>query len=328
MSSTLNSIGLAAREPAILGTTEDNCLDYWKEVVYGPLEDFLNRKGKRIRAELIEISFQLGGGQGRPPSQIIDFVELLHAGSLIIDDIQDNSRNRRQKEALHLTYGIPVAINTGNWLYFAALEFLTDLELPSADLMQITKKVLKVIKDCHEGQAIDLMATFDKVPASHMVSTVQQISHLKTGGLTGLAAWLGGVVASADEETCNRLALLGQDLGVGLQMQNDFVELQRAAVSRCSSDDLRNRRCTWPWAWLANSQSSDVLQSIAKFACDEMPNCQSTASRMLEKIEIIAVNQINQKLMHALNAIEKFEAEQSIKNRLNQIVTNLELHYV
>jgi geranylgeranyl pyrophosphate synthase len=44
--------------------------------------------------------------------------ELIHTGSLIIDDIQDQSELRRGRPSLYRTYGIDVAINAGNTLYF------------------------------------------------------------------------------------------------------------------------------------------------------------------------------------------------------------------
>jgi hypothetical protein len=45
-------------------------------------------------------------------------VESLHAGSLIVDDIEDDSDLRRDAATLHRIYGVPVALNAGNWLYF------------------------------------------------------------------------------------------------------------------------------------------------------------------------------------------------------------------
>jgi geranylgeranyl pyrophosphate synthase len=292
-----------------------------------PLQDFLSRKGKRIRADLIEISFQLCGGLGKPPSEIVEFVELLHAGSLIIDDIQDNSRNRRQRETLHLTYGVPVAINTGNWLYFAALELLTQLDVPAERSLAIMKKVLRVIKQCHEGQALDLTATFDQVTPDQIPETVREISRLKTGALTSLAAWLGAVVAGADHADCERLSRFGTQLGIGLQMQNDFVELQKVAVSRCNSDDLRNRRCTWPWAWLAEAYPAADVTRLAKLACDQAPEQQHCAQQVLERIEIVAANEINEKLENSLDELSNLKIDSKIKNKLNTMIATLELHY-
>lgn len=300
----------------------------WQEAIGNPMSDFLGRKGKRIRADLIGIAYQIAGGQNEAPSALVEFIELLHAGSLIIDDIQDNSRNRRRKETMHLKYGVPLAINTGNMLYFAALEKLAEINLPGNQAMTIMQKSLHVIRRCHEGQALDLTATFDQLPPNVIPDTVLQISQLKTGALTALACWLGGRLAGGDEVTCERLSNFGMELGIGLQMQNDFVELQKVAFSRCNSDDLRNRRITWPWAWLAEAYPNGDVKSLAAKVCQAMPEMQHAAQQFLERIEIVAVNEINERLEGSIAILQTLDLEPSINQKLNQIIATLELRYV
>lgn len=52
------------------------------------------------------------------------FCEILHNGSLIVDDIEDSSDTRRKKPCIHKIYGVDVAINTGNFMYFSPLLYL------------------------------------------------------------------------------------------------------------------------------------------------------------------------------------------------------------
>src|SRR5512142_2931568 len=52
------------------------------------------------------------------PAELIGIVEGLHLGSLIIDDIEDESSTRRGGPTLHRQIGVPNALNAGNWLYF------------------------------------------------------------------------------------------------------------------------------------------------------------------------------------------------------------------
>lgn len=47
--------------------------------------------------------------------------ELIHNGSLMIDDVQDSSQSRRGDKCTHLKYGLDVAVNAGNILYYAPL---------------------------------------------------------------------------------------------------------------------------------------------------------------------------------------------------------------
>ena len=94
------------------------------EALNRPAEQFLSRCGKRIRASLVNESFRAAGGIDEPCREIAEGIELLHAGSLIIDDIEDGSSLRRGEPTLHRQIGIPLALNTGNWMYFQALEKL------------------------------------------------------------------------------------------------------------------------------------------------------------------------------------------------------------
>lgn len=328
MSSHLNRFESLERTQNVAGQNSADEHDLLHQALGVPVEYFLGRPGKQIRTEVIEIAYQSAGGVADVPSGIVDFVELLHAGSLVIDDIQDNSLNRRQQEALHLKFGVPIGINTGNWMYFAALEILSEVGTSASQTLTIMKESLRVIKRCHEGQALDLTATFDGINPNSIPCVVQRISELKTGALTGLAAWLGGVVATEDHNTLETLSGFGRKLGMGLQMQNDFVELQKVAFSRCSSDDLKNRRCTWPWAWLAEAYPAVEVQRLAKLAVEQLPEPQDFAQQLLERIEIVAVNEINNKLEEALRMLENLNIDASISKRMNQIVNTLELHYV
>ena len=89
-------------------------------------------------------------------------------------------------------------------------------------------KVLKTVRTCHEGQALDLSARIDNLAPHSIGPIASRISEQKTGGLMALAAWLG---ASAADESSRRvreaLEAFGFRLGIVLQMLNDMGELAR-----------------------------------------------------------------------------------------------------
>jgi len=83
-----------------------------------PIWNFLSRGGKRWRPMLMLLSCQAVGGK---PEDIIQFTiipELIHNGTLIADDVEDGSELRRGKPALHKLFGMDIALNAGNTLYF------------------------------------------------------------------------------------------------------------------------------------------------------------------------------------------------------------------
>ena len=212
--------------------------------------------GKRLRATLLEESYTFAGGRCAAPSLIVDAVELLHAGSLVIDDFEDNSLTRRGQPALHQLIGPARAVNAGNWMYFLALELASAALDDPAQSAALVGRFIAVARQCHEGQAIDLAMRIDEVTPRQAQVTALAISRWKTGRLASLAAWCGAQAAAGDPQTLQAVAAFGCRMGICLQMKNDFDELCELLDGSDRCDDLRNRRVTWPWAWAASEISA------------------------------------------------------------------------
>ena len=238
----------------------------WVRSLPGPVREFLGRPGKRFRGRLVALAWSLAGRADDPPPHLPLVVELLHAGSLIVDDIEDGSAQRRGRAALHKLVGVPVALNAGNWLYFRTLTLLGDLGLPADTELALHRAVAAAVCRCHEGQALDLTARVGELHPADLAAVARTISERKTGGLMGLAGTLGTAAAGADPAVVDAVTAFGVRLGVGLQMQNDLSELTGAAGPLKHPEDLVNGRVTWPWAWAAGRQPAgafDALQARA-----------------------------------------------------------------
>ncbi len=298
----------------------------WQAGMLGPLRHVLDSSGKRIRAELVELAFQMSDGKGDLPAGLIDFVELLHGGSLVIDDIEDDSDTRRGKPTLHRVTGTPLAINTGNWMYFSALEKLQDLPLSAEVLNQIMGQSLRTIRRCHEGQALDLAARVSELGRAEVYPTAQAISELKTGGVTALAASLGAAVAGANPTVQNAFHVFGMQLGVGLQMQNDLQELKAGTRQGGRCDDLRNARVTWVWAW-ASQQLSDREFRELQSLLSEPVGMQRIACSLLAAISESSEAMIRKQIGQALSSL-KVLFHPGSSTLLNRLVSRIEQYYV
>lgn len=207
--------------------------------------------GKRFRATFLQRAYELAGGQAGAPALVIDAVEMLHAGSLVIDDFEDDSLTRRDQPALHRMIGAARAVNAGNWMYFRALELAAAAYDEPARSAAVMTQFVQVARQCHEGQAIDLSTRIDEVTPRQAHAAVLAISRWKTGRLVSLAGWCGAHAAAGDSETLHAVAAFGCRVGICLQMRNDLDELADYVEGAERCDDLRNRRVTWPWAWAA-----------------------------------------------------------------------------
>lgn len=244
-------------------------LHLWERALLGPAREFLRRPGKCFRARLVEACWMLAGGApDAMPAELPLIVELLHAGSLIVDDIEDGSHVRRGAAALHEIYGTALALNTGNWMYFWPLALIDRLGLDAQRTAELHRRARRTLLRCHQGQALDLALKITELEQGEVPRVVKATTQLKTGALMELAAALGGIAAGAGEAEALAMTRFGRELGKGLQMLDDLGGLTCAARRDKGVEDLRLARPTWPWAWAARATSQATFAELQRRARD------------------------------------------------------------
>jgi geranylgeranyl pyrophosphate synthase len=225
--------------------------EIWEAGLLGPLHDFLGRPGKSLRAALVQAAWHASGAPGAAPEMLGVMIEVLHAGSLVIDDIEDDAVERRGRPALHRLHGMPRALNAGNWLYFWSEHLLEAIRLDADRELEARRWLARTIFSCHHGQAIDLSARATELRQSQIPELVSAVTTLKTGSLVALAMRLGALAARAKPDGVEALARFGSGLGTALQMLDDLGGIASEPRWHKGQEDLANARPTWPWAWLA-----------------------------------------------------------------------------
>ncbi|WP_316858185.1 polyprenyl synthetase family protein [uncultured Cohaesibacter sp.] len=128
------------------------------DMLIKPVWDLLKRGGKRWRPIFGFLLMEMLETDHRPFQTMLAVIpELIHNGSVIIDDIEDKSQMRRGGPCLHHGYGMPSAINAGNMLYF--LPILSLANHPALSFEQrdeIYQILIEVFVRAHMGQAQDL----------------------------------------------------------------------------------------------------------------------------------------------------------------------------
>ena len=169
------------------GTAVDDVI---KVALLNPVKDVTSNRGKRIRGKLVTLSYRLLA-EGSAPSHIetvqcgicAEVVELIHAGSLVVDDIEDGSITRRGKPALHIRYGLPTALNAGNWLYFWPFQLIKALELPNRTALAVYECYHRTLLRAHFGQAMDLGSRVDSLLQTRVPEVCLATMELRTGAL-------------------------------------------------------------------------------------------------------------------------------------------------
>jgi geranylgeranyl pyrophosphate synthase len=307
--------GASALEPSVPDAV-------WWTALTGPATAFLSRPGKDLRARFVRTGWVLAGGEGSPETltAIAQVLEILHAGSLIVDDVEDRSDERRGQPALHALVGDALAINTGSWMYFWALAELSRLALPGA-----LELAIDALVRCHQGQALDLSTRVVDLAPRDVPSVVATTTWLKTGALCRLALELGALAAGATAERRTQIGDLGEAAGCALQMLDDLGSIVSPARRDKGYEDLRALRPTWVWAWLANSCDPFTwarLTNQARLGAD--PSL--LADALAERVESIGRRAVRARLERAIENVRSFAPSQ-VANAIANDLTQMERMY-
>lgn len=278
----------------------------WDSALLSPARDIISRSGKGVRSRLLENSWILGGGEpGALPELLPVAIELLHVGSLVIDDIEDDSAMRRGEPTLHRRYGLPRALNTGNWLCFLSFACLSRLPLAPEDRLALHEEMSLGLVRCHQGQALDISISVAELPRADVYDVVSTTTRMKTGALMALAAVMGARAAGASKDTLEAIRAFGTDLGVGLQMLDDWSGVATSRRKDKGLEDLRLGSPTWPWAWLSRDINQVGYAELAHSARDA--SIEWEFERVRERIRVhlapIAPRLIEEQLEGALEAL-------------------------
>ena len=212
-----------------------------------PVWDFLDRGGKRWRPSLMLTCCEAVCGSIEPARPLVPLIELIHNGTLVHDDLEDNSDLRRGKPCLHKSFGIDIATNVGSAMYFIPLVILYGrrAHYSDAQCLYIYDLVAQELVRCHCGQAIDIAwhnGRRDDITEDEYL----QMCAYKTGVLARLAARLGAYVGGATLQKVEELGRFGETIGVAFQIQDDILNLvgERFAEGKGRGEDIHEGKRT------------------------------------------------------------------------------------
>jgi farnesyl diphosphate synthase len=208
--------------------------------------------GKRVRAALVYASGKALGA----PLETLDgpacAVELIHAYSLIHDDLpcMDNDDLRRGKPTCHRAFDEATALLAGDALQSLAIEALVNHPGMVASDSQQTKMVRVLTRAIGSlgmagGQAIDLDATGKTLT----VDQLQHMHQLKTGALIEASAILGALAAGTDDEALlTQLAQYGRNIGLAFQIIDDILDIESdtTTLGKTAGTDEALNKSTYP----------------------------------------------------------------------------------
>lgn len=220
----------------------------------GPIWSMVDRGGKAWRSAWFALcchALEWDGSDERL-RELMPVVELIHTGSLIVDDVEDESPVRRGVPALHELIGQDLAINVGNFLYFLPMMLIQDLEwLTDAQRLEAYQRIAVAQRQGHVGQALDLMWSKGRTPVRATLDdwegtrdALLEAYRLKCGCQLEAAARIAGSLAAADASWIDALSHWSRAFGIVYQIVDDLKDVAEDSrdLGKPTFEDLRNGR--------------------------------------------------------------------------------------
>jgi geranylgeranyl diphosphate synthase type II len=195
---------------------------------------------KRVRPVLTLLSAEICGGDAAKALPAAAVMELVHASSLILDDLpsMDDAPLRRGRPANHLEHGEAIAILSAFGLLNLAFSTLAR-EYEAALSARLAALLAGAVgtDGLIGGQSADLLATDRQIS----FETLERIHRGKTGALFSAAAVAGALVASAASDDLARLDAFARNLGLAFQIVDDLLDVEGnpAETGKAVREDLK-----------------------------------------------------------------------------------------
>ena len=241
-------------------------------------QQFFDLSGKRFRSTLVLLAAMAANG-GRPGNaqqqQLAEITEMIHAASLLHDDVIDMADTRRGAKSAHRIYGNKVAVLAGDFLLARASVLLSRLNDTRVVELQAT-----AIEEMVQGEVMQLKASpHELLQMDHYVNK----TYRKTAALMSLACQASAKLGGSEPKVEAALPAPGRPLGFASQVVADLL-------------DFRGPRDT-PGTTLGMPALSHLKQGLATaptlFAADEFPEVGAMVQRRFgEEGDVAAVSRL------------------------------------
>ncbi len=235
-------------------------------VLFEPIREMVERGGKAWRSYAAIGCIDVVGGDTSKFLRWLAIPEILHVGSLIVDDIEDGSTVRRGAPTCHILYGQSLAINAGTAAYFIAEPPFEGSDLPAETKVRIYELYFDVMRAGHAGQALDLAgmdrlldAAIESGDVAPLERRVLAIHRLKTAIPAGLAARVGAILGGGTDAQVHALGSYFEAVGLAFQIIDDVLNIRGFQNDlKQRGEDLRGGKVTLP-----------VVKALAKMDAQE-----------------------------------------------------------
>lgn len=272
--------------------------------------EWMAKVGKRWRPFLAACAYRaLAGDNDGPLPEAVRHaavaVECFHKASLIHDDIEDGDDLRYGEKSLHAEYGIPIALNVGDFLLGEGYRLLVELDASDLRRTRMLAAAVQGHRNLCLGQGSEL--SWLREPGPLGVAEVIDIFRRKTSPAFEVALKLGAILAGCGDELNGVLEQYSESLGIAYQIRDDIEDfrsdegphalnavrpslLLALAHERAGDNHKKLLESVWSKSAGPDSLAKDIgevldLLEVERLASDLMESCKSKAIGCLYQLK-------------------------------------------
>lgn len=216
----------------------------------------LQAGGKRIRPLFVLLAARFGTYDINIMKKVAVSLELIHAASLIHDDVIDDAEIRRGKQTVKAKWDNRIAMYTGDYIFARSLELMTEIDKPEAHKILAYTMVELVIGEVEQMK--------DKYRFDQNVKDYLRRIKRKTALLISTSCQLGAIAADVKPSVHIKLAQFGYYVGMSYQIIDDILDFTgtEKELGKPSGGDLLQGNITLPV--LFAMENEEIRKEIVK----------------------------------------------------------------
>jgi octaprenyl-diphosphate synthase len=212
--------------------------------------------GKRLRPSLLLLSAKLAGNAGATAIQLGAVVEMIHAATLVHDDVIDAAQTRRGRPSTNIKWGNHTCVLAGDWLYMQAFQVaLRERNFRILDLLiGLTQMMV-------EGELLQL-ERIGRIGVTE--ADCMELVDRKTACLFSVCAQLGCLAGGGDSQAQERLGEYAWNLGMAFQLVDDVLDFtaREKTLGKPVGGDLREGKVTLPLVYALECASAEERRLV------------------------------------------------------------------
>ncbi len=264
----------------------------------------VKRKGKQMRPMFVFlVAKMVSGGQfSERTYRGASLIELIHTGSLVHDDVVDDSNRRRGFFSINALWKNKIAVLVGDFLFSKSLLLSVD-----HDDFDLLKLISIALKEMSEGELLQI----EKARKLDITEDIYfDIIRQKTATLIAACCSIGAASVGASEEEIRKMRKFGEIIGTAFQMKDDLFDYTEAKIGKPTGIDIKEQKMTLPLIHTLNNCSV----KDKKWIINSVKNHNKNKKRVKEVIAFVKNNggieyttrKMNEYQKEALNLLDDY----------------------